>query len=318
MRKFLIVLASIATLMFNGTVGAHSVWIEVTPNNIDQLPLAFTVKAKEQKEDKEFEITVKPKTGKLQPARFFEPRFSKLPDDPKFAAPAVKRVDRESESVTFAFQVPKNELNGVKFDLWKMGYAETKDERGNTKLVPMPSATIFTFSLNDFAGKLAVTRVRAVYFVSKEGGKLSDDDLKKHPEVETVHNFADLQRLAAKDKALWIDLTAIPLLQGDKERLWLINKAQEGFTFAMVGCNEPLKCFRDTLDCFGISGPGQIDWTKYDLSPGFSVIRLKREKVGKETQVSGPMQGYKVAPTVQKILNVTDALLAEKPAPATP
>jgi hypothetical protein len=77
-------------------------------------------------------------------------------------------------------------------------------------------------------------------------------------------------------------------------------------------------CFRDQLDCFGFRGPGPIDWTKYELSPGFSVIRQTHEKVGKETRVSGPMQGYKVAPTVQRILNVTDKLVGGQAPPDSP
>src|SRR5262249_13744615 len=150
--------------------------------------------------------------------------------------------------------------------------------------------------------------VKAIYFVGKQGGELSADDLKKHPEVKTVRTFADLQRFAEKGKAVWIDVTAIPFLRGDKEQEWIIRKAEEGYPCAVVGCNEPLWCFRDRLDCFGISGPGPIDWTKYDLSPGFSVIRQTRLQVGIETHVSGPMRGYKVAPTARRVLNVTDRL----------
>ena len=318
MRNFVPVLAAIATLVVVGAVNAHSVWIDVNPDNIGQQPLAFTVKAKDVKEGKDFEVVVKPKAGKLPPARFLDARFNNLRDDPKITPPTIKRVDCEGESVVFSFQISQEDLKGAKLSVWSISYVEMKDEGGNTKLIAMPSATVFIFPLSEFIGKPAPTPAKAVYFVAKEGGELSKDDLKKHPEVEVAHTFADLQRLAGKGKALWIDLTAIPLLQGEKERVWVIRKAQEEYTFAVVGYNEPLKCFRDTLDCFGISGPGPIDWTKYDLSPGFSVIRLKREKVGKEIHVSGPMRGYKVAPTVQKILNVTDALLAGKAAPDAP
>jgi hypothetical protein len=159
---------------------------------------------------------------------------------------------------------------------------------------------------------------RAVYLVGQQGGTLSADDLRTHSEVKTVHSFADFQRLADKKTALWIDVTAIPLLQGDKEREWVIRTAQKEYPFVVVGCNEPLKCFRDMLDCFGISGPGKIDWTKYDTSGGFSVIMQKREMVGKEIHVSNNGRGYKVAPTVHRILHVTDRLLAGEAAPETP
>jgi hypothetical protein len=320
MRNFALAFAVIATLVVAGEVCALSVWIDVTPGNIDQQSLAFTVMAKDVKDGKEFEVTVKPKAGKLPPARFLGPRINNMRDDPKITEPAVKRVDREGESVTFTFQIAQNDLRSAKFSMWQMSYVEMKDESGATKLVPMPSATVFTFRLSDFIAQPAppAAPVKAVYFVGKDGGELSAAELKKHPEVQVVHTFADLQRLAAKGIALWIDVTALQLLNGDKEREWVIHRAVEEYTFALVGCNEPLKCFRDMLDCFGISGPGKIDWTKYETSPGFSVIRQHREKVGIETHVTGAMRGYKVAPTVQKILNVTDALLAGKTAPDTP
>ena len=157
--------------------------------------------------------------------------------------------------------------------------------------------------------------LRAVYFVAKEGGGLSADDLKKHPEVKCVQSFSDLKTVAGKDRALWIDVTALPLLQGDKEREWVIQKNQEGFSFAVVGCNEPLLAFRDRLNCFLISGPGEIDWTKYETATGFSVIRQEREMVGKETQITSHMRGYKVSPTVSNVLDVTDRLLEGKPLP---
>ncbi len=160
--------------------------------------------------------------------------------------------------------------------------------------------------------------VKAVYIVAKQGGDLSAEDLKRHPEVKTVHTFADLQRSTNNKVALWIDTTALPLLKGEKEMEWVIRRNVEGHPFAMVGCNEPLKAFRDMLDCFNISGPGPIDWTKYETSPGFSVIMQRREKVGKELHVTGPMRGYKTAPTVQKILAVTDAIMAGKAAPELP
>ncbi len=86
----------------------------------------------------------------------------------------------------------------------------------------------------------------------------------------------------------------------------------------MIGGNETLWCFSDKLDCFGISGPGPVDWTKYELSPGFSVICQHREKVGKELHVTNYGRGYRVLPTVQKLLNVTNRLLAGEAAPETP
>lgn len=159
---------------------------------------------------------------------------------------------------------------------------------------------------------------KAVYFVSSKGGELSPDDLKKHSEVTTVHTFADLQRLAGKKVAVWIDLTALPLLQSDQERGWVIRKNADGYPFAMTGCGDFLWCFREKLDCFGISGPGPIDWSKHELPPGFCVICRRREKVGLEVHATEEGRSYKVVPTVQKVLDVTDRLLAGEAAPETP
>jgi hypothetical protein len=160
--------------------------------------------------------------------------------------------------------------------------------------------------------------VKAVYLVEKKGGTLSTDDLEKHPDVRTVHSFADLERFAGKKAAVWIDEAALPLLQGDKEREWVIRRAQEEYTFAMIGYNDFLYSFREKLDCFGISGPGPIDWTEHELSPGFSVICQHRKQVGKELHVTGEVRGYKVVPTVESVLNVTNRLVAGEAAPETP
>jgi hypothetical protein len=153
MKHITLALTVAITLVVAGEVSAKSVWIDVTPDNIDHQPLAFTIHIKDVKEGKQFEITVKPKVGKLPPARFLEPRFNNLRDDPKITEPTVKRVDREGESVVFSFQISQKDLEGARFSVWKMSYVEMKDEGGNAKLVPMPSATIFIFSLKDFSSK---------------------------------------------------------------------------------------------------------------------------------------------------------------------
>jgi RNA polymerase sigma factor (sigma-70 family) len=165
-------------------------------------------------------------------------------------------------------------------------------------------------------GKDAKASLNAVYLVDAQGGQIRADDLKKHPEVKVVHSFADFKRFAETRTALWIDKNAVP--RGEKEVMWFIQAAQKEYPFVLIGCNEPLYSFREMLDCFMISGPGPIDWTKYKLEPGFSITMQKVEKVGRETHVTGFMRGYKEKPTVELILAVTDRLLAGDSVPESP
>jgi len=158
---------------------------------------------------------------------------------------------------------------------------------------------------------------KAVYLMAGKG-RPPAKELDRHPEVTVVHTFPDLKRLASERTAVWIDAGALGLF-GDKEKEWVIRMSRKKYPFVLVGYNNALYAFREQLDCFLISGPGPIDWTQYQLTPGFSVIMQEEKPAeGGGTQVSGFMRGYKQEPTFQAILDVTNRLLAGTPVPDSP
>jgi hypothetical protein len=168
------------------------------------------------------------------------------------------------------------------------------------------------------ASKLTAFPLPKAVYLTTGKGRMSSKELEQHPEVRIVHTFQDLERLASKRTAIWIDAGALGLF-GDKEKEWVIRRSREKYPFVVVGYNEALYSFREKLDCFLISGPGPIDWTKYKLTPGFSVIMLEVKPVESGgTQVSGFMRGYKQEPTFEAILSVTNRLLEGKPVPESP
>jgi hypothetical protein len=151
-----------------------------------------------------------------------------------------------------------------------------------------------------------------VYLVFGKG-QLLPRELEKHPEVTVVHSVQDMERVASQRMAIWIDAGALGLF-GDKEREWIIRQSRKKYPFVLVGYNNALYSFREQLNCFLISGPGPIDWTQYEVTPGFSVIMLEEKQLmSGGTEVSGPMQGYKQEPSVDAILRVTNRLLAGEP-----
>jgi hypothetical protein len=168
------------------------------------------------------------------------------------------------------------------------------------------------------ASRQAAARLpKAVYLMAGEARPPTKEQ-EKHPEVLVVHCFEALERAASKRTAVWIDAGAIGLL-GDKGKEWVIRKGREKYPFVLVGYNDALYSFREQLDCFLISGPGPIDWTQHQLTPGFSVIMLEEKKLKDGgIEVSGPMQGYKQEPTFDAILAVTNRLLAGESVPESP
>jgi hypothetical protein len=155
--------------------------------------------------------------------------------------------------------------------------------------------------------------VKAVYLVNGEGPSARERE--RHPEVRIVHTFEDLKRAASERTAVWIDAGALGIL-GEKGKEWVIQMSRKKYPFVLVGYNNALYSFREQLDCFLISGPGPIDWSRYELTPGFSVIMLEEKKLeGGAVEVRGPMRGYKQEPTFDAILAVTNRLLAGEPLP---
>jgi hypothetical protein len=143
---------------------------------------------------------------------------------------------------------------------------------------------------------------QAAYLV-QQPGQLSTNDLQSHPEVCLAALFDEFKALAQNKTTLWIDLNSAGLVDKD----WLNQKSGGFYPIVLIGDGDALCALRDTLGGFGvISGPYA------DCSsplPGFSVWMLEEQT---SSSVQAFMRGYQQAPTVQDILEITDALLSSK------
>ncbi len=146
---------------------------------------------------------------------------------------------------------------------------------------------------------------KAVYLVTGQG-QLAAADLSQHADVVVVHTFRDLQaRVTDTNISLWIDKDAAQLA----DSAWLMQAPQKFCPLVMVGYNQALFAFRDTLGIgigAPISGPA-VDWGTVRLEPGFSVWVLQPHT--EAASYSAAMQGYVQAPTIQAILAITDPLI---------
>ena len=143
---------------------------------------------------------------------------------------------------------------------------------------------------------------QAVYLTGGNG-VLSADDLNAHPEVIVATTFDDFKSHAGSRIALWVDKSAVNLVKGG----WLNQPPQKYYPVELVGYNNALYSFRDTLSVGRIQGP-YVDWSKEILEPGFSVWMILSESQSEETTI---MRGYQQSPTVQDILDVSNPLLNE-------
>lgn len=152
--------------------------------------------------------------------------------------------------------------------------------------------------------KQETANIKAVYLVLQNSGMLSQDELKQRTEVAVVNSFDELKKYIDEKVPILIDKDAINMIENG----WLQKEPQKKYPIVLVGYNDSLYSFREKMPAFGIKGP-QIDWTKTSLEPGFSVWMLREENASSK---SAFMRGYKVKPTVELILNVTNALLENK------
>ncbi len=148
--------------------------------------------------------------------------------------------------------------------------------------------------------------VKAVYFVHGQG-ELSLQDLQTHPEVVVVHDFDDFKKDAHQKIALWVDRSATPF--DTEQENWINEAPQTYFPIVLVGMSDTLHSFRDLLRLHTFQGPPG-DYPGSD-APGFSVIQWKEGNEPDAREVIF-MQGYNQKPTVQAILDITDALLEGK------
>jgi hypothetical protein len=143
-----------------------------------------------------------------------------------------------------------------------------------------------------------------IYLVQGEG-QLAASDLRLHPEVMVTNSFDEFKQHSQAKVALWIDKNALSLVNMD----WLHQAPQKYYPLVLVGYNDALYSFRETLLGFPISGP-KIDWSAVRLEPGFSVWMIRGET---SSSISTYMMGYAQPPTVDAILTITNALLKGGP-----
>jgi hypothetical protein len=143
---------------------------------------------------------------------------------------------------------------------------------------------------------------QAVYLTGGNG-VLSAQDLNAHPQVIVATTFSDFKSQAGSRIALWVDKSAVDLVKAG----WLNQPPQKYYPLVLVGYNNALYSFRDTLSVGRIQGP-YVDWSKEVLEPGFSVWMILSESQNSESTL---MRGYQQSPTVQDILDVTNPLLNE-------
>jgi hypothetical protein len=146
----------------------------------------------------------------------------------------------------------------------------------------------------------------AVYFFTKEA-QLSTEDLKAHPDVLVVQTFEEFKEYARQKLALWIDKSATPF--NAEQEQWINKAPQAYYPIVFVDTSDTLYAFRDLLRMCCFMGPA-AGYPGYD-APGFSVIQWKETH---EPEPPGTifLQGYNQTPTVQSILDITNALLQGK------
>ncbi len=145
------------------------------------------------------------------------------------------------------------------------------------------------------------TALSAVYLTPETGGELTAADLGAHPSVVVVHDQAQLERAIEGMTAIWIDKGAVPRV----DLAWLRARADDRYPIALVGCNDALYSFRETLQFSAIHGP-HVDWARERIDPGFSVWMTQFQAAN---AVEAYMKGFAETPTVDRVLAVTDSLL---------
>ena len=149
--------------------------------------------------------------------------------------------------------------------------------------------------------------VRAVYYYQGHA-ELSLQDVKAHPEIVVVQTFDKFKQSANQKVALWIDRSAVPFT--DQQQQWINDAPQAYYPIVLVGSSDTLHSFRDFLGMCCFSGPA-IEPTPMGPELGFSVIQEAASSDPTFPEVTFA-NGYDQVPTVQAILEVTNALLDGK------
>ncbi|MCI4462624.1 MAG: hypothetical protein JHC30_03325 [Caldisericum sp.] len=145
--------------------------------------------------------------------------------------------------------------------------------------------------------------IQAIYLAPRNGGLITDTELKKYPQILKVTDFKTLNSCTSTYIIpIWIDKDAIDLLpQG-----WLREYPQKFYPIIVVGFSNALYAMREKLN-LGILGP-RIDWSKETLGPGFSAWMI--EEYG-ESWMSSFMRGYQEDINVSHILEVSNGLFKQ-------
>lgn len=152
--------------------------------------------------------------------------------------------------------------------------------------------------------------LKAVY-LTHGPGELSPEDLQSHPEVMVAPTFEELKKFTRQKIAIWIDKNATPFDSGQEE--WINKAPQTDYPIVLVGTSDTLHAFKGLLRLCYFMGPAG-DYRGYDAS-GFSVIQWKEGNAPDARDVI-LLQGFNQKPTVQAILDITNALLEGKLRPA--
>jgi hypothetical protein len=138
----------------------------------------------------------------------------------------------------------------------------------------------------------------AVYLV-QTGGLLPQADLDKHPEILVTDNFEVFKQATRNRIGLWVDKNSTQLVDPD----WLNTAPQAYYPMIVIGYNDPLRSFKYNLQTYCFLGPVNPDFS--DSEPGFSIF----EKEPDNSLSCGISQGFKQTPTVEDVLEVSNALL---------
>jgi hypothetical protein len=152
---------------------------------------------------------------------------------------------------------------------------------------------------------------KAVYLINGEP-ELSSEDLQTHPEVIVVQTFDEFKKYAQQKMALWIDKSATPF--NSEQEKWINAAPQTFYPIVLIGTSDTLNAFKNLLRLCCFLGPAG-EYPGYN-APGFSIIQWE-ETNQPDYHAVILLQGYNQKPSVQSILEITNALLDGK-LPATP
>ncbi len=153
--------------------------------------------------------------------------------------------------------------------------------------------------------------LKAVYLVAGKG-ELDPAELKAHPEVAVVHTWADFKTGVGQQRvALWIDKNAVSLVKAGDADIWLRQEPQKWRPIVLVGYNDALYSFRESLPYFGISGPA-VDWSRQKVGSGFSLWKMQEDTPSSR---GATVSSFNVKPGVKTILRLTTEWLSAHKSP---